>query len=172
MNAPTLWEEGTLPISRALGLALLVYVPVVAAIVLITDNLGVFFGIGFVVASVFVALAVRPMDFFWAGVLPPLLMAALVITVVILRPSATDAASLGFAQGVINDLAEHALALAIGYALTLAVLAIRHRFVTRIAQNRSGSPAPTLTTSGAPEEKSTTVVGNEPHSPQSSTASI
>ena len=37
--------------------------------------------------------------------------------------------------------------------------------------NREGSPAPTLVTSGAPEEKSTTVVGSAEVSPASRTAS-
>ena len=37
--------------------------------------------------------------------------------------------------------------------------------------NLDGSPAPTRVTSGGPSEKSTTVVGSEPHSPESITAS-
>lgn len=37
--------------------------------------------------------------------------------------------------------------------------------------NRAGSPAPTRTTSGAPSEKSITVVGTSPHSPESITPS-
>ena len=41
----------------------------------------------------------------------------------------------------------------------------------RCYSNLDGSPAPTRTTSAAPEEKSTTVVGTSPQSPESSTAS-
>ncbi len=43
--------------------------------------------------------------------------------------------------------------------------------VLRAYSKRDGSPAPTRTTSAAPEEKSTTVVGTSPQSPESRTAS-
>jgi hypothetical protein len=93
----------------------------------------------------------------------------------------------GVVQAVVSGLAHRANALLAAYVLTLAVLGMRHRVRSRhraaaaaravrapapeAHSKREGSPAPTRVTSGTPEEKSTTVVGSEPHSPESMTAS-
>ncbi len=193
-----------MPASRVIRLSLLLSALVVVLDLLITHRLSLVFGLAFPLICVAAAIAVRPRDFFAIGVLPPILMFAVMLVVSATNRTAIAQASDGVAQGVITGLAEHAVSLLVGYALCLAVLGVRQEFLRRQAgpdqhpataapsapkpapaatvvvpvpvaaanqANLSGSPAPTLSTSGEPDEKSTTVVGNDPHSPQSRTAS-
>ena len=121
----TLWEAGRHPgplVVRAvvLGLALLVL-----ADVLLDGRLGLPFDLGLVVLSVVAALWVRPSDFFTVGVLPPLLLAATVVTLVAVDRGAVAQPDDAALQAVVSGLAHHALALVVGYAATLTVLALR-----------------------------------------------
>ena len=87
-----------------------------------------------------------------------------------------------------SGLAHRASGLMAAYVVTLGVLAARQRMLVKRQHQagartepsaeapadyskREGSPAPTRATTGTPSEKSTTVVGSEPHSPESITAS-
>lgn len=182
MSAPTLWEEGRLSGDRTIRLSLLACLLIVGGDLLAGEGLGLAFDVGLVLVCVGAALAVRPRDFFTAGVLPPMLLLVVCGALSLVHRASIAAPGDGFVQGVVTGLARHAAALAIGYALCLAVLALRHRVVTRRRRTgrraegsayskRDASPAPYLTTSGTPEERSTTVVGSDPHSPQSMTAS-
>lgn len=180
VSAPTLWEEGRLSGDRTTRLSLLVCLLLVVGDVLAQHRLGLIFDAGLVAVCVGAALAVRPRDFFTAGVLPPMLLLVVCTTLSLVHRSAIAAPGDGFVQGVVTGLARHAAALATGYALCLAVLAMRHRVISRRQRRvgdvagyskREASPAPYLTTSGTPEDRSTTVVGSEPHTPQSTTAS-
>jgi hypothetical protein len=164
--------------TRLSGLACLLLLGVDIAV---TGRLDLVFDVGFVLVCVGGALAVRPRDFFTIGVLPPLLLLVVCTGLSLLHREAVGQQGDGVVQGLVSGLAHHAAALATGYALALLVLATRHRFLRRRARarrgiagdysNRAGSPAPYLTTSGTPEDRSTTVVGSEPHSPESITAS-
>ena len=81
--------------------------------------------VAFVVACAAAALAVRPREFFMVGVLPPLLMAGVVgLLALVARGAVADPAD-GFGQALVSGLAHHAGALVVGYALTLAILALR-----------------------------------------------
>jgi hypothetical protein len=81
--------------------------------------------VAFVLICVAAALAVRPQDFFVIGVSPPLLMLATVgLLAATFRSTVADAGD-GFLQAVVSGLAHHAGALVAGYALTLAILALR-----------------------------------------------
>jgi hypothetical protein len=176
VSAPTLWEEGRWSGDRVTRLAVVCCLTLVMLDLVVTGGLGPLFGTGFVLVCVGAALAVRPADFFRVGVLPPLLLLGCAVLVSVVDRAAVARADDGFAQGVVSGLTDNAGALLAGYALALAVLGIRHRVLgrarpARAHSNRPGSPAPYLTTSGAPEEKSTTVVGDEPASPASITAS-
>jgi hypothetical protein len=185
VSAPTLWEEGRMSGSRTTRLAVLASVLVIALDVAVSGRVGLLFDLTFVLVCVGAALAVRPADFFTAGVLPPILLLGLCSALSVLDRGALAARGDGFVQGLVSGLAHHAGALAAGYALALGVLAMRHRVIQRrsgrrtadgdVAEegysNRPASPAPYLTTSGIPEDRSTTVVGSEPHSPESRTAS-
>jgi hypothetical protein len=168
--------------SRTTRLAVLACVVLVAADLAATGRLDLTFDIGFAAVCTGTALAVRPRDFFSIGVLPPILLLLVCALLSLAHRSAIGGPGDGFVQGLVTGLAQHAGALAAGYALTLGVLAMRHRVIRRRARarrrpvandysNRAASPAPYLTTSGTPEDRSTTVVGSDPHSPESITAS-
>jgi len=133
------------------------------------------FDIGFVLVCIGAALAVHPRDFFHVGVLPPLLLLGLISLVAIVHGAWIAAAGDGFVQAVVSGLAHRATGLLAAYLLALVVLVIRQRVRTRRRRatysKREVSPAPTRATTGSPSEKSTTVVGSEPHSPESITAS-
>lgn len=163
-------------------LSILAGLVLVALDAVIGSGLGLLFAIGFPLVCLAGALAVRPRDFFQVGVLPPLLMLGLMgLTAALHRPTIAASGD-GWLQALIVGMADHAVPLAMGYGLALACLGVRQRVLSRHLRpsrprrakaqaKRSGSPAPTRTTSGAPAEKSTTVVGKDPHSPESSTAS-
>jgi hypothetical protein len=121
----TLWEEGRHPgalvvsgVAVALGAAVLLQLAV-------SDQLGWFFDLALVATCVAAALLVRPRDFFAVGVLPPLALGITVLTVAIVDRGAVARAGDGMLQAVVSGLAHHAIALALAYALTLAVLGLR-----------------------------------------------
>ena len=159
--------------SRVTRLAVLVGLLALAADLAINGRLTLIFDIAFVLVCLGAALAVHPRDFFRVGVLPPLLLLALITLVAIIRRSWIADSGDGLVQAVVSGLAHRASGLLTAYLLVLAVLAIRQRVRNKHRRyaKRDGSPAPTRATSGAQSEKSTTVVGSEPHSPESITAS-
>ena len=160
--------------SRVTLLAVLGGLLVLALDLAIFGRLTLVFDIGFVLVCLGAALAVHPRDFFRVGVLPPLLLLGFIGLLAIVHRAWIAAAGDGVVQAVVSGLAHRASGLLTAYLLVLAVLAIRQRVRMvrrRDYSKRSGSPAPTRATTGAPSEKSTTVVGSEPHSPESITAS-
>jgi hypothetical protein len=157
--------------SRVMRLAVLVGLLVVALDLAINSRLTLIFDISFVLLCLAAALEVRPRDFFHVGVLPPLLLLGLITLVASVHRAWVAEPGDGLIQAVVSGLAHRASGLLTAYLLALAVLAIRQRVLKRRYSKRAGSPAPTLATSGAPSEKSMTVVGSEPHSPASITAS-
>jgi hypothetical protein len=156
--------------SRVTRLSVLAGLMLLVVDLSINRHLTLVFDIGFVLICVGAALAVRPRDFFQVGVLPPLLLLGLVTLVAIVQRDWVAEAGDGLVQAVVSGLAHRASALLAAYVLTLAILAIRQRVLAG-HWKREGSPAPTRSTTGAPSEKSTTVVGSDPHSPESITAS-
>ena len=189
VSAPTLWEEGRMTGSRVVRLVVLLGLTTLGLDLLIGSDLGLVFDLGFVAVCLGAALAVRPTDFFAVGVMPPLLLLGLVSLVAVAERAQVARADDGLVQAVVSGLAHHATALVVGYALTLGVLGVRQRVLGKrlldLAEppvgsaaddahahsNLDGSPAPRRVISGTPSEKSTTVVGSEPHSPESITAS-
>jgi hypothetical protein len=158
--------------SRVTRLSVLAGLGVLALNLAIFGRLNLFFDIGFVLVCLGAALAVHPRDFFRVGVLPPLLLLGFITLVALVHRAWIAEAGDGLVQAVVSGLAHRASALLTGYLLVLAVLAIRQRVRTkRRHSKREGSPAPTRATTGAPSDKSTTVVGSEPTSPASITAS-
>jgi hypothetical protein len=135
----TLWEEGREPGRQvvALGLALALTAVVVDQALL--GEVDLFFDICFVLICVAMALAVRPSDFFTVGVLPPLLMGAVFTLLGGTRPGVIADETDGVIQAVISGLGHHAGALVTGYLLCLAILAVRHRVLSREV---SGNPRP------------------------------
>jgi hypothetical protein len=182
--------------SRVMRLAALAGVLVLAFDLVIHGHPSYVFDTGFVLICVGAALAVRPRDFFAIGVLPPLLLLALMTLPALLHRAWVGQAGDGVLQAVVSGLAHRATGLLAGYLLTLAVLGIRQQVrskrLVQLARERRQleaqardaaqleaqaqanlvtSPAPTRSTTGSPSEKSTTVVGSDPHSPESMTAS-
>ena len=98
---------------------------VVVLDVLLDGRLGLPFDVALVVLSVAAALWVRPKDFFTVGVMPPLLLAVTVVTLVVVDQTTVAQPDDAALQAVVSGLAHHALALLVGYAATLAVLALR-----------------------------------------------
>jgi hypothetical protein len=125
----TLWEEGTEPGYQMVALGLAVTLSVAVLDLWRADRVTALFDLAFVVACAAVALLVRPHDFFTVGVLPPLIMLTVFTLVALRDPAAIAHAKDGLVQAVISGLSTHALALGVGYALCLAVLAVRRRFV-------------------------------------------
>ena len=127
VHAPprTLWEAGRHPGRLVVRAVVLVLAAVVALDVLVDDRLGLPFEVALVAVSVVAALWVRPSDFFTVGVLPPLLLAATVLTLVAVDQRAVAQADDGPVQAVVSGLAHHALALLIGYSAALLVLGLR-----------------------------------------------
>jgi hypothetical protein len=133
----TLWEEGRHPgrlVVRAAAIALLL---VVLGSLLVGDRIGIAFDAAFVAICVAAALWVHPRDFFTVGVLPPLLLAATVGILAVVDRDAVARAEDPVVQAAVSGLAHHALALVIGYGLTLAVLALR-----QVALRRDGALRP------------------------------
>jgi Domain of unknown function (DUF6542) len=157
----TLWEEGHESGRQAVVLGVALALTVASLDLLVFGRLTLFFDIGFVLLCVALALLVRPSDFFTIGVLPPLLMVGVFALIGVARPDVIADATDGVVQAVVSGLSHHAGALIVGYLLSLAVLAVRHRVLRQrersqrerrrgrqAASNRLGSPAPTRTTSG------------------------
>lgn len=97
----------------------------------LTDRLGLFFTICFVLTVLTAALLVRSDGFYAVGVLPPLLMLAILVTVAWVAPQAIQAHGLvvdaGTLQRVIAGIVSHATPLAVGHALVLLVIGARIR---------------------------------------------
>ena len=158
-------------------LAVLVGLLVLALDLALNSRLTLLFDIGFVLLCLAAALSVRPRDFFHVGVLPPLLLLGLITLLALVHTPWVAEPGDALVQAVVSGLAHRAGGLLAAYLLALAVLAIRQRVARKRTRQdlgyskRAGSPAPTRATTGAPSDRSTTVVGSEPHSPASSTAS-
>jgi hypothetical protein len=170
-RARTLWEEGTDPGRQVVALGVAATLTAVVLDLLANGGLTLVFDLVFVLLCPALALLVRPRDFFTVGVLPPLLMLGAVWALAVRDTDLVAHSSDSTVQAVVTGLASHATALVLGYGICLAFLAIRHRVITarkqgagvgvprqRVspreaqASNRSASPAPRRTTSGAPLE--------------------
>ncbi len=130
-SARTVWEEGHEPGRRVVALGLALALSVVALDLAIAGRISLLFDLCFVAVCVALALAVRPADFFTVGVLPPLIMLAVFVILAIARPATIAHPEDGVVQAVVSGLSTHAVALGVGYALCLACLAVRQRFVSR-----------------------------------------
>jgi mannose/fructose/N-acetylgalactosamine-specific phosphotransferase system component IIC len=117
----------------------LVLVAVITLDLLVFGHLGLPFDVVFVLACAAAALAVRPRDFFVVGVLPPLLLAAVVIVLAVIARGVVADRQDVLPQAVVSGLAHHSGALVAGYALTLVVLALRQVALRNAGVLRSGA---------------------------------
>jgi hypothetical protein len=130
-RAPTLWEEGREPGRQVAVLGVAVALSVAALDVLMSGRVGLFFDLCFVALCLFLALRVRPHDFFTVGVLPPLMMLAVFWLLALTHPGSIARSGDGVVQAIVSGLAHHSGALAAGYALCLGCLAYRQRHLAR-----------------------------------------
>jgi len=95
----------------------------------LTGELGVFFGLSFVLLSVTCALSADIRALFAPGLLPPLMMVGALAVVAHTFPDAitveTLAETAGATQRLIAGVVDHAAALALGHLLALAVIGLR-----------------------------------------------
>ncbi len=129
----TLWEEGRRSGRQVVAATTLAAVGLAWFNVVLAGRLSLFFDLCFVVLCAVAALAVRPRDFFAVGVLPPLLMLAVVAMLAGGARAAVADEVDGLVQAVVSGLAHHAGGLVAGYATALGVLALR-----RVAQRNAG----------------------------------
>jgi hypothetical protein len=120
-----LWEEGQHPGALVIRAAVLAVLAVTLVDLLFGNRLGILFDVAFVLVCVGAALWVHPRDFFSIGVLPPLLLGFTVLVLAVVDRAAVAKAGDPLVQAIVSGLAHHAIALVIGYALTLLVLALR-----------------------------------------------
>lgn len=140
----TLWDEGRQPGPQVVALGLALVLTAVSADVVLGGDVGLLFDVCFVLVCASLALLVRPGEFFTVGVLPPLLMLAVVALVASTRPLAIDGVTRSESawRTVLAGLAAHGLALALGYALCLALLLVRERWLRGELSRGSGSRRP------------------------------
>ena len=159
--------------SRVTRLAVLAGLVVLALDLAISRQLTCIFDIGFVLVCVGAALAVHPRDFFHVGVLPPLLLLGLISLVAIVHTGWVADAGDGLVQAVVSGLAHRASGLLAATCWPSACSASASGCGRSAAaySKREGPRRRPGPRRAAPSEKSTTVVGSEPHSPESITAS-
>ena len=91
----------------------------------LNDQLSLFFSLGFVLIGLVCAMSVRRSDLFTAGVLPPLLLAAVIGVFAIAMPSALGAPSGPISHAWVAGLAHHAGGLVSAHAAALLMIALR-----------------------------------------------
>jgi hypothetical protein len=127
----TVWDEGREAGPQVVALGVAVSLTVLLVDLWATDRVSALYDVVFVLLCVFLALDVRPSDFFTAAVLPPLLMVGVFVMLGVARPATIGEAGDGAVQAVISGLSHHSEALFAGYLLCLVVLFIRHRRLSR-----------------------------------------
>ncbi len=108
--------------------------------IVLLRTLGLLTGLVLIAVAVGTALTVRQRDLFTAGVLPPLLLVALLVVVGVLHPAGIRVGDLDPAasvpQRVIAGFVDLAGALVVAHALALVLVALRVR-ATRLRRRRA-----------------------------------
>jgi hypothetical protein len=130
-EARTLWEQGREPGRQVVALGAALALTAVVIDVALVGRVSIFFDLCFVTMCVGLALAVRPMDFFTVGVLPPLIMVGVFALLGLTRPAVIADPGDGVIQAVISGLSHHSGGLVAGYVLCLACLETRRRISQR-----------------------------------------
>lgn len=123
----SLWDEGIEPGRQVVALGVAVALSVVTIDVALGGELSLFFDLCFVTLCLGLALAVRPGEFFTAGVLPPLIMVAVFALLALVDVDAVARPGDGVVQAIVSGLAHHSAALVGGYLVCLGTLWARQR---------------------------------------------
>jgi hypothetical protein len=115
----------TLDPFRAVGGAAAVTATLAAFDFALTHRLSLFFDLCFILVSLSAAMLVQRRGMFAVGVLPPLLMGAVVAAFALLFPSALTASHLAFVSTWLTGLAHHGGALAAAHVVVLALVGVR-----------------------------------------------
>lgn len=100
----------------------------------LTGRLSIFFDLCFVLIGLVAALAVRADGFFTAGVLPPLLLGAVVAVLAATQPDSLTATHVSFVGTFLTGLAHHAAALVVTHLTALLIVGGRIRTRRRAAR--------------------------------------
>lgn len=111
--------------AQVVGGAVVATAAVVAYDLTLTERLSMFFDLSFVLVGLCAALLVRHQGLFAAGVLPPLLMGAVVAVLAAVSPATLTASHLAFVSTWLTGLAHHAAALATTHVVVLTVVGLR-----------------------------------------------
>ncbi|CAA9406205.1 MAG: hypothetical protein AVDCRST_MAG60-2380 [uncultured Nocardioides sp.] len=123
----SVWTDGLEPGRQTVALGIAAALTIVAVNVLLVGELSFFFDLCFVVLCLALALVVKPDDFFTVGVLPPLMMLAVLTLLGAVAPETVADRGDGLVQAVVSGLAHHSGALVAGYALCLGTVVLRQR---------------------------------------------
>lgn len=138
------WVGAEPPVGLVVGPAALLLQVVAFAEIQLRGTVGIGTGVALVLVAVAAALAVRIRDLFTAGVLPPLLLVAVLVVVAVVQPAGIRVTELdptaSVPQRVIAGFVDLAGALVMAHALALVLVALRMRVARR--QRRSGLASP------------------------------
>jgi hypothetical protein len=98
---------------------------VVAFDVALTARLSMFFDLCFVLVGLWAALVVRRPGLYAVGVLPPLLLGAVVAFLAVTMPATLTASHLAFVSTWLTGLAQHGVALGATHVVVLAIVGLR-----------------------------------------------
>jgi hypothetical protein len=128
---------------QVISAAIAVTAAVVAFDVALTARLSMFFDLCFVLVGLWAAFVVRRQGLYAVGVLPPLLLGAVVAVLAVTMPSTLTASHLAFVSTWLTGLAHHGIALGATHIVVLAIVGLR-------AGEPSRSSAPATPTTPAP----------------------
>ena len=110
---------------RVVWAAVVVTAGVAAFDVALTGRLSMFFDLCFILVGLCAALDVRRDGLYAVGVLPPLLLGAVVAVLAVLLPSTLTDSRLAFASTWLTGLAHHGVALVSAHAVVLTIVGMR-----------------------------------------------
>jgi hypothetical protein len=120
--SPALVHQDT---TRVVGAAVLATAALAAFDVALTGRLSMFFDLCFVLVGLSAALVVRRRGLYAVGVLPPLLLGALVAVLAVTWPATLTASHLAFVSTWLTGLAHHGVALGATHVVVLAIVGLR-----------------------------------------------
>ena len=129
------------PATRVVAAAVVATGAVIAFDVALTGRLSMFFDLCFILVGLSAALVVRREGLYAVGVLPPLLLGAVVAVLAVGFPASLTDSRLAFASTWLTGLAHHGVALASAHAVVLTIVGMRatqepHRATTPQGRRR------------------------------------
>ena len=129
------WVGAEPPVGLVVGPAAMLLLVVALVEIQLRGTVGMGTGVALVLVAVATALAVRIRDLFTAGVLPPLLLVAVLVVVAVAQPAGIRVTELdptaSVVQRVIAGFVDLAGALVVAHALALVLVALRMRVARR-----------------------------------------